>query len=150
MTKYSLLLVMALILTSWGKEALSNCRGEIEGPLPNQIGTVVLFSSRESGPEHKLYGSEFWALTGPYDTGLLHSYPVRFDASLLPTIDAWNWGDAAVAGIVVSLRVDVVREGEHFWIFVKELLNTDELYDAAMTRYPNAHVGTCGSLFRRE
>jgi hypothetical protein len=129
-------------------DADANCRGEIEGNTLDQIGTVVLFSSSGNGHRHALYGSEFWAITGPYDTGLLRSYPVEFSPHLMKDVDSWDWVRAATVPMVVSVRVDGVLRGEYVWLIVKEVLLTDEQYNDAIAEYPDARRGTCGSLFR--
>ena len=130
-------------------DAGANCRGEIEGDVPDQIGTVVLFSSRGNGPKYPLYGSEFWAITGPYDTGLLRSYPVEMSPQLAKIVESWDWLSAAASPMVLDVRVDGVRRGEHVWLLIKEILLTEEQYNDAIAKYPDARRGTCGSLFRR-
>jgi hypothetical protein len=129
-------------------DAGANCRGEIEGNTLNQIGTVVLFSSRGNGRRYPLYGSEFWAITGPYDTDLLRSYPVEFSPHLMKIVDSWDWVHAAAVPMVVGMRVDGVLRGEYVWLIVKEVLLTDEQYNDAIAKYPDARRGTRGSLFR--
>jgi hypothetical protein len=142
------LLVAVAVSVFAAVDAAANCRGEIEGNIPNQIGTVVLFSSRGTGARNPLYGSEFWAITGPYDTGLLRSYPVEFSPHLMTVVESWDWERAAAVPLVVSMRVDGVLRGEHVWLIVKEVLSTDDEYNDAIGKYPGARRGTCGSLFR--
>lgn len=129
-------------------DAAANCRGEIEGDIADQIGTVVLFSSWGNGARHPVFGSEFWAITGPYDTGLLHSYPVEFSPHLMKVVESWDWARAAAVPMVVNMRVDGVLRGEYVWLIVKELLLTDDQYNDAIGKHSDARRGTCGSLFR--
>lgn len=139
--------LMILALVSVRTEA--NCRGEIEGPRADQIGTIVLFSARAGGPDHVLYGSEFWALTGPYDTGLLRTYPVEFSPELMDEVNSWDWRNAVAAPIVLDVRVDAEFRNDHLWLIVKEIFRTKKEYDEVIRKYPDARRGTCGSLFRR-
>jgi hypothetical protein len=147
-TKYAAFLFVCLqALISF--DVYANCRAEISGPIVNQIGTIVLFSSREQGPEHKLFGSEFWAITGPEDTAPLNAYPVRFADQLMPIVDGWDWKNAAVSPIVRDVLVDVEMDDDHLWIVVKKILTTDAQYEEAIRKYPEAREGTCGSWFNR-
>ena len=143
-------LVLAALSVLLAVDASANCRGEIEGNILNQIGTVVLFSSRGNGPGHPLYGSEFWAITGPYDTRLLSSYPVEFSPHLNKVAESLDWANAAASPIVLDVLVDGVLRGENVWLVVKEILSTEEQYNDAIAKYPDSRRGTCGSIFRRK
>jgi hypothetical protein len=142
------LLVCLQVLTCL--DVYANCRAEISGHIENQIGTIVLFSSREQGPEHKLFGSEFWAIAGPDDTAFLHAYPVRFADQLMPIVNSWDWKNAAVSPIVRDVLVDVEMDDDRLWIVVKKILTTDAQYEEAIRKYPEAREGTCGSWFSRK
>jgi hypothetical protein len=77
------------------RSTAANCMGQIEGPFANQIGTIMLFSSRGGGARHQSVPSEFWAVTGRYDTAASHVYPVRFTDEISREIDLWEWGHLA-------------------------------------------------------
>jgi hypothetical protein len=147
---FRLLLVLGatLLLAIAPYDSLANCYGEIEGPGTNHIGTVALLSKRSGGPEHHLLGSEFWALTGPYDTHLLRAYPVRFDSAAMQIVDTWDWSNAAVSPFIVDVRVDAKMDGDFLWLQIREILQTEEQYRAAVVKYDKPRQGLCGSVFR--
>lgn len=148
MSRVLLVHCVILLLAIVPHDSLANCYGEIEGSGANQIGTIALFSKRSGGPEHHLFGSEFWALTGPYDTHQLRAYPVRFDPAALEIIDNWDWSNAAVSPFVIDVRVDVQMDGELLWLQVREILQSEEKYQAAVVKYNKPRLGLCGSIFR--
>jgi len=139
-----LILVLGLI----APPVSANCMGEIEGPLPNQIGTIMLFSSRGGGARHQGIPSEFWAVTGRYDIGPSHVYPVKFTDEISRIVDTWNWIDLSFNPPIITVLVDAEFEGEHVWITVRELLLDDSQIEAAYERYPEAK-GRCPPLFGR-
>jgi hypothetical protein len=122
--------------------------GQIEGPFANQIGTIMLFSSRGGGARHQSVPSEFWAVTGRYDTAASHVYPVRFTDEISREIDLWEWGHLAFTPPIITVLVDAKFEGEHRWITVKELLLVESQIESAYESYPESS-GRCRSLFGR-
>ena len=140
------LLACTLGSTTLTADALANCRGQIEGPLPNQIGTVMIFSSRDGGPKHPSLPSEFWAVTGRYDTGPSHVYPVRFSESIAETVDTWDWHNLSFSPPVLTVIIDAEFDGLYLWLTVKELLLDESQIEAAYDRFPEARR-RCPSLF---
>jgi len=136
-------LISAVVLRS----ASANCMGEIEGPFPNQIGTVMLFSSRDGGPKHPSIPSEFWAVTGQYDFRRTYIYPVRFTEAVSRIIDTWNWRHLSFNPPIITVVVDGEFDGDLLWITVKELLLDESQINAAYEKYPEAR-GRCPPLFR--
>ena len=127
----------------------ANCLGEIDGPLPNQIGTIMLFSSRGGGAKPQYIQSEFWAVTGTTDTRSTYVYPVRFTDETQKIVDGWDWGDLALSPPIVTVLVDGEIDGDFVWLNVRKLLLDRSDIDKAQEDYPNALKGKCPPLFRR-
>ncbi len=142
--------VLLIVIVGVGASAASaNCRGEIEGPFPNQIGTIMLFSSRGGGAKPQAVPSDFWALTGKYDTSLARIYPVRFSDDAQEIVDSWDWADLALSPPIVTVLVDGEIDGEFLWLNVTKLLLRYSDIEEARKDYPNALKGKCPPLFRR-
>jgi len=141
-------LVVALVLGGMAQQASANCRPEVGSDLPNQIGHIILFSSRGDGPTHPLFSSEFWAISGPSDIYHLRAFPVRFTLAAQAVIDGWDWSDHPVTPRIIRVLGDgILEEDGHVWLEVREILQTEERYEEALTEYPKARDGICGSYF---
>ena len=149
MLKFGTTAFVILIFGLVATPVSANCMGEIEGPLPNQIGTIMLFSSRGGGAKPQSIPSEFWAVTGTYDTSLTHVYPVRFTDDTQEIIDSWDWANMAFSPPIVTVLVDGEFDGELVWLNVKKLLLQRSEIEEARSNYPDAAKGRCPPLFYR-
>jgi len=148
MNRANALVLVGLLSGLISSTASANCMGQIEGPLPNQIGTIMLFSSRGGGAKPDIIPSEFWAVTGRYDTHPAHIYPVRFADNVREIVESWNWKDLALNPPVIIVLVDGKFEGEFMWLTVKMLLEWPEETEEAHEKFADASKGRCPSLFR--
>ena len=140
-------LFLALLCTA--QVSAANCRLEIGANLPNQIGHIVLFTTRGGGPSHPQLNSEFWAISGPSDTFEMSYFPVRFEQDAETWANSVDWKSLAGAPILLKVLGDGHFDGELVWLKVRKVLDSDDEYKEALTEYPEARRGTCGSYFGR-
>ena len=142
-------ILLAILLFSPVTDVSANCRLDIGYVGKNQIGHILLFSSRGGGPWHPSLKSDFWGVSGPRDSYEITQFAVGFEPAAQEIVDTWDWNSTKGAPRILRVLADGVLDGNSYRLIVRELLLTDEQYDDALARYPEAKRGICRSHFSR-
>ncbi len=144
-------LCVSILLITLSSISDANCRTEIGYVGPNQIGHILLFSSRGGGPWHATLKSDFWAISEPTNMVRLLQFAVSFAPAAQAIVDSWDWSSIGSAPQILRVLADGVLNdrGQSFTLHVREIFYSYAEFKQALAKYPDAHRGTCGSYFSR-